>query len=352
MGVGPTPTPAVSDQPIQAPADGITGTTTTYGSLGYPYQGTWWTARVDQLGDDAVDPNSAAMVAWLDAKVKTAPQAKEWWINSNSYNGKTVVARPGTPRVAVGFGKDCGGRTEPGNWKDWASSVPVDPAWTGSNGTDSSLVIIDEEKRQSYSFWVFRKEGGGITSCHGGRMNLTADPAQAEGETPGVFPNQGGATASSLPHDAGSISKDDVNYARTHGYFPHALYLGLPDAKANVWSCPATRTDGTSDDPAAIMEGQRLRMKMTDAEINALPSQWQQWIARTGVIHGYMPGDKTYDTAIFSTIQDEAFWAGFSATMPGGLSIKDVPFATKLQVLKPNTACTNAPANRVAGGSF
>ena len=64
-----------------------------------------------------------------------------------------------------------------------------------------------------------------------------------------------------------------------------------------------------------------------------------------------MPGDKTYDTAIFSTIQDEAFWTQFAGSMPGGLSIKDVPFATKLQVLKPNTACTNAPAQRAQGGS-
>ncbi|WP_313716540.1 hypothetical protein [Arsenicicoccus bolidensis] len=346
----PTPTQAVSE--LKAPTDGITGTTITYGALGYPYAGTFWTERVDILRDDAVDPNSAAMVAWLDGKVKNAPQAKEWWINSNTYNGKTVRATATTPRVPVAFGSDCGGRTEPGNWKSWASNVPVDPSWIGSNGTDSSLVIIDEQKRQAYSFWVFRREGGAVTSCHGGRMNLTNDPAQAEGETPGVFPNQGGATASSLPHDAGSISRDDVTYAQQHGYFPHALYVGLPDAKAGVWSCPATRTDGADNAPAAIMEGQRLRMKMTEQEINALPTTWQQWIARTGVIHGYMPGDKTYDTAIFSTIQDEAFWTSFAASQPGGLSIKDVPFATKLQVLKPNTACTNAPANRVAGGSF
>ncbi|WP_407568266.1 hypothetical protein QK900_03765 [Arsenicicoccus dermatophilus] len=308
----------------------------TYGSLGYPYAGTFWTARVDTLPAGVVDPASDRMAARLADQVSHAG-ARVWWLNSGDYNARVYVGEPGTRRGRIAFGGDCGGRPMPPGWHSWADDVPLDPSWVGSNGTDSSIVIVDVARRRAYSLWLFRG-GDRPTACHGGWMSLTADRRANAGQLPGTYPDRGGATASSLPHDAGSISREDIAYARRHGYFPHALYVGLPVARSGRWSCPASRTDGSDGHPDAIMEGQRLRLRMSDREIAALPTQLQQWVARTGVRHGFLPGDQTGDTAILSTVQDPGFWSSFLPSQREG-TLADIPFASRLQVLRPDTGC-------------
>ncbi|WP_409484822.1 hypothetical protein [Arsenicicoccus dermatophilus] len=308
----------------------------TYGSLGYPYGGTFWTTRVDTLPASAVDPASDRMAARLADQVSHAG-ARVWWLNSADYNARVYVGEPGTRRGRITFGGDCGGRAMPAGWHSWADDVPLDPSWVGSEGTDSSIVIVDVARRRAYSLWLFRG-GDRPTACHGGWLSLTADRPANAGQLPGTYPDHGGATASSLPHDAGSISREDIAYARRHGYFPHALFVGLPVARAGRWSCPASRTDGSDGHPDAIMEGQRLRLRMSEREIAALPTSLQQWVARTGVRHGFLPGDQTGDTAILSTVQDPGFWSSFLPSQRGG-TLADIPFASRLQVLRPDTDC-------------
>jgi hypothetical protein len=47
------------------------------------------------------------------------------------------------------------------------------------------------------------------------------------------------------------------------GVIPHALAIAVPFARADVFSSPAQRTDGTSSDGNAIPEGARFRIDPT-----------------------------------------------------------------------------------------
>ena len=68
--------------------------------------------------------------------------------------------------------------------------------------------------------------------------------------------NLWGATASSLPIEAGLITLADL----ASGQINHAIAIEIPAAEAPVHYCPAQRTDGNDTSPGAIPEGAHFRL--------------------------------------------------------------------------------------------
>ena len=87
-------------------------------------------------------------------------------------------------------------------------------------------------------------------------------------QSPGYFPKPPGwgATATGLPLLGGLIRISELRA----GQIPHALSIALPEPRAGIYAWPAQRTDGTSNDPAALPEGTRLRIDPS-VDLSKLP---------------------------------------------------------------------------------
>ena len=85
---------------------------------------------------------------------------------------------------------------------------------------------------------------------------------------PGAWPgatSHWGGTASSFSLAGGLITLEDFEA----GKIEHALAIGIPDVRAQEYSLPARRTDGTSSDPLSLPEGAHLRLD-PDLDLTAL----------------------------------------------------------------------------------
>jgi hypothetical protein len=87
-------------------------------------------------------------------------------------------------------------------------------------------------------------------------QHVSANPGVYGAEAwPGATP-WWGATASSLALTGGLITLEDL----AENQINHALAMSIPDVRANTYTTPAQRTDGTSSSPLSLPEGAHLRL--------------------------------------------------------------------------------------------
>ncbi|MFA9269263.1 MAG: hypothetical protein ACEQSX_00685 [Baekduiaceae bacterium] len=167
---------------------------------------------------------------------------------------KVTIDREGTPRM-----------------QEIMSSVPVPEHAQPSEGTDGNLVVYQAATDTMWEFWRFSREADGFHAEWGGRVvgldespgwyrNLT-DPLTGKAMEKWFF----GANATHLNLLGGIMTLPELRSGR----IDHALVMSIPEARAGVWSLPATETDGKIDDPRAIPEGAWFRLD-PDLDLDSL----------------------------------------------------------------------------------
>lgn len=211
----------------------------------------FWTSTVD---DAPLATNSSAVGRYVAASVQKHYGGTAAF-NAYSYNVTFYRVTPATPRVNVRW-TDCQrlGWTPKGVYTEAAHfrGVPVPADAVPATGTDGAMAIYDAQSDQIWEFWKMAKDPatGGWAACWGGRLDKVST---AQGQFPYPF----GVSASGLVMSPGVIGIDEV----ANGRINHAMYLGVVGpAHSKNYSWPANRSDGYSTDPAAPMEGQRLRL--------------------------------------------------------------------------------------------
>jgi len=200
--------------------------------------------------DAPLDPDSRAVTANLLAMVDASSRSNmPPTINTSAYAPAVYTVGADQPRVAVHVDKP------PGSSDDLVaafSAVPLPPTARPSPGTDAQLVVWQPATDTMWEFWRLRRDSGGVHASYGGRLEDVS-------HGPGYFSGPHalwGATATSLPLAGGTITPRELAL----GEIDHALSVGIPRARAGVYSLPAQRTDGVSHCEHAVPEGARFRL--------------------------------------------------------------------------------------------
>jgi len=190
------------------------------------------------LGESAeLDPDSPGLVATLAAQVAD----RKAWINTYQYSSPLYVVDADQPHVRVILDK----RSRP--LTAAFASVPLPPDVVPARGSDAQRVVWQP------------------------------------------------ATATGVPLLGGLITLDDLR----RGEIDHALAIGVTRARSYVWSWPAQRTDGATDNPTAIPEGARFRLD-PELDIDSLDlPPLTRMIAEAAQRYGIVVRDKTGSSVTF-----------------------------------------------------
>jgi len=199
----------------------------------------FWNAPLQP--DTPLDRASASYVADLTRQVRTyAP-----WINTTRYSSAVYTVPAGQPTVRVTLDKH-----DPSLQAAW-DRVPIPRGARPAAGTDRTMIVWQPSSDTMWEFWLARRPRDGWHARWGGRMEHVS-------RSPGYYtaPPRWGATATSLPMLGGMMRLDELR----RGRIDHALAIALPEVRADVYSWPAQRTDGTVGRAGAIPEGTRFRL--------------------------------------------------------------------------------------------
>lgn len=174
-------------------------------------------------------------------------------LNAHHHNASFHVVPAGQPRITVNYWK-CQNKEEiPWGLFDGPAhfvNVPVPDDAVAAAGTDASMTVYDPDADQLWEFWQMRRDSttNEWEACWGGRLDAVSTRQ-------GFFPMYFGASASGTVIAGGMVTIDEFR----RGEINHAVAVGVPDAKAGMYSWPAQRTDGAASGDV-VMEGQRLRL--------------------------------------------------------------------------------------------
>jgi hypothetical protein len=204
--------------------------------------------------DAPVDPSSAAVVGAFDEEIADEEQAKTGpWINTTSYSVPVYTVPAGQPTVSVQLENHTPDAALSSAW----NAVPLPPDAQPAIGTDADLAVWQPSTDRLWEFWRLVHEADGWHASWGGAMqNASSDQGVYGPEAwPGAKP-WWGVSASSLSLVGGQISLEDLQ----HGEINHALSMGIPNTRADVYASPAHRDDGKSTNPLSPPEGAHLRL--------------------------------------------------------------------------------------------
>jgi hypothetical protein len=194
--------------------------------------------------DAALDARSTTYVADLNRQIaETAP-----YINTTQYSTPVYTVPSNQPTVRVTL--DRGAQWNPLLVQAWAQ-VPIPPNAQPAAGSDANLVVWQPETDTMWEFWRASRQADGWHASWGGRMEHVS-------ASPGYYPNPSGwgAPATGLALLGGLVRLDEL----AAGHIDHALAIAIPQPRANWFSWPAQRTDGTIQSESAIPEGTRFRL--------------------------------------------------------------------------------------------
>lgn len=205
--------------------------------------------------DAPLDPSSEEMVADLVEEV--AREQEEGigpWIQTTSYS--TPIYRVPADQPTVRVALDDPDLEFRQSLQAAFEEVPIPPDAAPAPGSDGHMTVWQPSKDRLWEFYRARREADGWHASWGGAIrDVSKSPGYYRSDSwPGASHNWG-ATASSLPVAGGVMGIEELEA----GVIDHALAVNLPFPRAEEYSWPAQRTDGTGP-PDAIPEGGRLRL--------------------------------------------------------------------------------------------
>jgi hypothetical protein len=146
------------------------------------------------------------------------------------------------------------------------------------------MTVYQPSSNTMWEFWQAKNVNGQWQACWGGQMKNTSTGT-------GLWPSPYGTTATGLPFVGGQVTAEEL----TRGEIRHVIGIALVDLeKADVFSWPATRSDGYNPNGAAnrIPEGSRFRLDPT-VNVDALNmSAAGKIIAKAAQKYGFVVWDK------------------------------------------------------------
>ena len=195
------------------------------------------------LADDAaLDDRSSAYVG----RLQTLLRRWEPYVNTTRYSTPVYIVPRKQRTVRVKLDKP-----DSEDLQAAMDKVPLPPDARPARGTDAHLTVWQPSTDTLWEFWRAYRGLDGWHTSYGGRMTDVS-------ENPGHFTEhrRWGATATSLPLLGGLMRIRELR----QGKIDHALAIALPEVRANAFSWPAQRTDGSSRHVNAIPQGARFRI--------------------------------------------------------------------------------------------
>ena len=202
--------------------------------------------------DTPIDPDSARMVAGLNAEVhREEVRGNGPWLDITT-DGVPVIRVPDdqpTVPVKLNHAPDAALAAA---WR----SVPLPSRAQPSEG-DHDLAVWQPGANRMWEFFQLHHTSAGWEAEWGGAMKDVSSNPGVYGPSAwaGAQPYWG-VTAGSLPLVGGAMTVAQLQA----GDIDHALALAIPDTRAGAYASPAERSDGVIDSPDAIPEGARLRL--------------------------------------------------------------------------------------------
>ncbi len=207
------------------------------------------------LADDAaLDPDSAAIAGAFATTIAHESQAgKPPWINTTDYSVPIYTVPADQPTVPVQLDSSFFAPALKSAW----SEVPMPAAAHPAGGSDRTLVVWQPSSDRIWEFWRLDQASGSWKAAWGGAIqNVSANQGVYGPEAWPGAKTWWGSSASSLSIAGGLITLEDLQ----HGRIDHALALAIPNVRADFYTAPAQRTDGTSSSPLSLPEGAHLRL--------------------------------------------------------------------------------------------
>lgn len=150
------------------------------------------------------------------------------------------------------------------------ASVPMPADARPARGTDGNIAIYQPSTDTLWEFWKARRRADGWHARWGGKMtNVSRSPGHyrelRDESNQLVQRAHWGTTSAKFSLVAGVMTTREVRSGR----IPHALNVGVPQARKDVWSLPAGGTDGRSSRPCAIPQGAHFRLD-PDVDVDRL----------------------------------------------------------------------------------
>jgi hypothetical protein len=249
----------------------------------------------------AIDSNSAGMVSYA----LTAYAFRAVLDNDNAWGMGYAYANSGSKLYTVACTMYCTGDT---------IVFPIPANALPSTGSDHHLAIINGN--QELDMWDASYNAGSDTWSAG--IRTTTDITGWGANCP-----QGrhcdGAVAAGFAILGGAIRPEEI----AQGHIDHALALTTPATRAGYIACPATHTDGVSNNLNALPEGARVQLDLAFSVDGQSWPAWEKTIAKALQTYGAYVVDTSGALALYAVTdmnQGNTSWSAVGMTKAPSLS--------------------------------
>jgi len=217
------------------------------------------------------DPDSAAMVA-----ASLSPYGGSGNLtNSNEWGYPVAYANDFSSTYSVGCTVyDC--------------ATPVSfhiPRYaTPTTASDHHLIVLEPRMNRELDMWMGAYDASADSWSAGSRYIAASNGWGAQCS---LGQRCNGAVAAGFAAFGGVVRPEEI----AQGHIDHALVFATPYTRAGDVACPATHTDGATNDPAALPEGARIQLDPSfDVDAQAWPA-WEKVIGHALQMYGAYLGD-------------------------------------------------------------
>ncbi len=169
---------------------------------------------------------------------------------------------------------------------------------------DGHLAVYDPTTQREWGMWQAVRGTGAWSASAGAAVSM-----QGDGVAP---PRTASGNAANFPMLGGIVRPEEI----LQGHIDHALVFMMPGVGAGRPVCPATHNAGSSEDPNALREGQKVQLDpRLDVEALKMPG-WQKVIVRAMQQYGMYLRDGSGSMAILA---ENPASRGYDAWAPLGL---------------------------------
>jgi hypothetical protein len=182
--------------------------------------------------------------------------------------------------------------------------------------TDGHLVVYDPETQREWSMSrASRTDAGGWQAAAGGATSMLSDWSPP--------PQIATGNAANFPLLGGIVRPEEI----LQGRIDHALVFAMPGVGAGAPVCPASHNAGSSTDPSALREGQKLQLDPAlDVDAMAVPA-WQKTLLHAMQQYGLYLRDGSGSLVVYG---ENPISRGYDAWSKAGFGSSNQAWLTNL----------------------